>query len=112
MSKHKSRGPKTDKPTTHGGNPADKETTKRHVYVEPGVQIDVVQDLKHQHETERAEDAAAHKKQLFWTRVAAVLVLIYTVVSGWQGFLTRNIASTAQDQAAAAQKQFISSQRA
>jgi hypothetical protein len=65
-------------------NSAQKETTNRHVYIEPGVQIDIVQDLKNQHKTERDEDKASHKSQIFWTKVTAVLVLIYTLIMGYQ----------------------------
>jgi hypothetical protein len=65
-------------------NTAQKENANRHVYIEPPVQIDIVQDLKKQHETARAEDAASQRKQLFWTKIAAGLIFAYTLISAWQ----------------------------
>jgi hypothetical protein len=79
--KHPHPNPKQD-----GGN---KETTNRHVYIEPGVQIDLVQDLKEQHEAEQSKADAHNKRQLFWTKVAAFLVLVYAGITGWQACLTR-----------------------
>jgi hypothetical protein len=67
----------------------EEKSTKRHVYVEPGVQIDLVQDLKEQHEAEQSKADAHNKKQLFWTKVAAFLVLVYAGITGWQACLTR-----------------------
>jgi hypothetical protein len=66
----------------------EEKSTKRHVYVEPGVQIDFVKDLKDQHETNQTENRTQQKKQLFWTRIAAGLILLYTAFSGWQVLLT------------------------
>lgn len=63
---------------------SDEKSTKRHVYVEPGVKIDLVQDLKDEQHAQRREDAAHQKNQLFWTKVAAGLILIYTLFTGWQ----------------------------
>ena len=73
---HPSADPKED-----GG---EEKSTKRHVYVEPGVQIDFVEDLRKQQKTNRSEDTTQHNKQLFWTKVAAGLILLYTLFSGWQ----------------------------
>jgi len=61
-----------------------KESTKRHVYIEPGTQIDIAKNLKEQHKTERAEDKTTSNKQLFWTRAATVMIFLYTGFAAWQ----------------------------
>jgi hypothetical protein len=83
MSNHPKHG-KHHPPANPKQDSTQKESTNRHVYIEPGAQIDVVQDLKDQHQAERGEDAAAHTKQLFWTKIAAVIVLLYTIISALQ----------------------------
>jgi hypothetical protein len=73
-------------PTNRG---SEEKSTSRHVYIEPGVQIDIVKDLKEQHKTERTENTAAHKKQLFWTKIASGLLFLTAIFAFWQGLLTR-----------------------
>src|ERR1700682_747758 len=82
--KHIKQNPNPETKKTGG----DEKSTNRHVYVEPGVQIDFVKDLKDQHQTSQTEDRAQQKKQLFWTRVATALILLYTAFAGWQTVLT------------------------
>jgi hypothetical protein len=67
---------------------SQKETTNRQVFVEPGVKIDFVDDLREEHKTRHGENTAHQKSQLRWTKIAAGLVFIYTVVMGWQAILT------------------------
>ncbi len=62
----------------------EKESTKRHVYVEPGVQIDLVKDLKEQYEASCKESTAQANKMLLWTKIGAGLVLIYAAITGAQ----------------------------
>ena len=73
----------------HKSGEGQKENTNRHVYIEPGAQIDIVPELKKQHAAEREEDKATHNGQLLWTKVAAGLVFIYTVITGIQACNTR-----------------------
>ena len=61
-----------------------KETANRHVYVEPGVQIDLVKDLRHEYESANTESTAHNRKQLGWTIVTACLVFIYTGIAAYQ----------------------------
>jgi hypothetical protein len=75
MSNHPKRG-KHHPATNPKQDSTQKESTNRHVYVEPGVQIDVVQNLKNQHDAERQEDKATEKKQLFWTKIATGLLVL------------------------------------
>jgi hypothetical protein len=76
--------------------PGPKEATKRHVYVEPGVQIDIVKDLKARHDAEREEDKASHQRQRFWIMVSTLLVFAYTLAMGYQAWLSRATMQTAQ----------------
>jgi hypothetical protein len=74
-----------DNPTTNKKkHQAENEPIKCHVYVEPGVQIDVVEYLKNQHNSERAEDKASSNKQLWWTKAAVFLVFLYTLFTSWE----------------------------
>jgi len=82
--------PDDHKPSGHKDSDGKKESTNRHVYLESGVTLDIVDDLKKQHDTERREDKTAQDKQLTWTRVTAVLVAVYTLVMIWQVCLTRH----------------------
>ena len=79
MSRHKSK-PKWDHglvgPKEEG---QQKEMDYGHIHVDGGVEVDFVQELRKKHDSERSEDAADRKKQLFWTRATAVLVFISSV---------------------------------
>jgi hypothetical protein len=66
-----------------------KETTSRHVYIEPGAKIDFVQDLKDKYESAQGDNKTNNNKQLLWTKIAAGLLLLTAGFSGWQGVLTR-----------------------
>jgi hypothetical protein len=85
--------PNDHKPSRHKEGKGEKESTNRHVYIEPGAKIDVVDDLKEQRKTEREEDNATRdrqfKKQFIVTIVTVILIAIYTAVAFWQGHLTR-----------------------
>jgi hypothetical protein len=50
MNNHPTTKPKHDR--------GEEESPKRHVYAEPGVKIDLVEDLKQQHKTSEAENTA------------------------------------------------------
>ena len=53
--------------------PSKEESTKRHVYVEPGVKIDSVEDFRNKYDASQKEASCHNKKVLFWTIVSAVL---------------------------------------
>jgi hypothetical protein len=59
----------------------EKETTKRHVYVEPGAQIDLVQDLKDEYKTANSQTSTSNQKQLFWAKVSTGLIAIYALIT-------------------------------
>ena len=84
-----------------------KENTNRHVYIEPGAQIDIVPELKKQHATERKEDRTAQDKQLMWTKIAAVLIATYTLVMIWQACLTRQSNKTNREAMTTVQRAFV-----
>jgi hypothetical protein len=81
-----------------GQEPRENENPNRHVYIEPGVQVDFVQDLKNRYKNSQSDNTAHNKKQLFWTKIAAGLVLIYTAFAGWQGCSTQSILSHSVEQ--------------
>lgn len=74
-----------------------KEQCNCQVHIESPLTIDVTKAILKQHAEERAEDQRHSKKQLFWTQVAAGLVLAYTLLTGLQTWQTRSIVKTAQD---------------
>jgi|SRR5579864_3278022 len=76
MSGHKPKHTKNDAAAHRHQEQAEKESTNRHVYVEPGVQIDLVQDLKQKYESAQQDNTAHNKKVLRWTQVSAVLFFI------------------------------------
>jgi len=55
------------------------KSTKRHVYVEPGVQIDLVKDLRDKYERSENESTTYNNKQLLLTKVSAALLLIRNI---------------------------------
>jgi len=94
------------------------ESTNRHVYVEPGVQIDLVEDLKKTYQTSQTDSTTHNKNQLFWTKVGAGLIFAYALLTFWQGCSTKKAADAARDAAttagnnlAFAQQQFRMEQR-
>jgi hypothetical protein len=75
----------------------EEKSTNRHVYIEPGVQIDFVKDIRKQHDADQTENRSLQRKQLFWTRVAAGLILLYTAFAGWQVSLTNTAINDARE---------------
>jgi hypothetical protein len=77
-------------PTPQPKQPSsEKESTNRHVYIEPGVKMDLVDDLKKQFKAAQDENTAHQNRSLFWTKIAAAVLLIYTFLTGWLGLPTR-----------------------
>ncbi len=64
----------------HNGE-SGKESANRHVYVEPGVQIDLVKDLKEKYETNLTETNTQAQKQLSWAKVSAALLAVYVMAT-------------------------------
>jgi hypothetical protein len=94
----KSKNRKHQHTSSNKPEQSQKENTNRHVYIEPGTQIDFVDALKNQHQTERNEDKSDQDKQRFWTKVGAGLVAAYTLVTIWQACLTRSAIKSAHEQ--------------
>lgn len=86
---HKSKHPQNNPPAKPKQDSGEEKSTNRHVYVEPGVQIDFVQDLKKKHDTERLEASTHEKKKFVAELVTIILIAIYAAITGWQGCLTR-----------------------
>jgi hypothetical protein len=94
------------KPNQSGG---EEKSTNRHVYIEPGARIDFVENLREQYEASQTKTATHNNKQLFWTKVGAGLILIYTFISAIQGCYTRQAANAATSAANTAQQTLIAS---
>lgn len=62
----------------------EKETTDRHVYIDSRVKIDFVEDIKKEKKASDEDETTHRKKQLFWTKVASVLLVITAFFTGCQ----------------------------
>ena len=60
------------------------QTTKRHVYVEPGVQIDLVKDFREKYERSQDETTGHNKRTLRWAKIGTLFALVYALVTGLQ----------------------------
>jgi hypothetical protein len=81
MSGHKAQHGKHDQPSGPKRHEDEEKSTNRHVYVEPGAQIDFVKEVREEYRTAQNESAAQNKKQLFWTKISAFLLLVYVGVT-------------------------------
>jgi hypothetical protein len=86
---------------------AKKENTNRHVYVEPGVQIDLVKSFKNKYEASQDENQTHNKKQLFWSKVGAGLIFVYAAISLAQACFTRQSVDTAKQQFWSDQRPYV-----
>lgn len=107
MSQHKPKHQKNNAPPDHNHSVHEDKSTNRHVYVEPGVQIDFVQDLKKKYDTTQAANTAHSNKILLWSKISALLLFIYAGVAVWQGFLTREIIDTTGRQFQVDQRPYV-----
>jgi hypothetical protein len=92
------------KPEHSGG---EEKSTNRHVYIEPGAQIDFVKNLREKYDAAQRDDQTHKADQLFWTKVAAGLLLLATGFSGWQGFLTRKLINNSSKQFQKDQRPYV-----
>jgi hypothetical protein len=95
-------------PKQEGG---EKESTNRHVYIEPGAKIDFVQDLREKYDAAQGEDKTHKDDQLFWTKVASGLLLLAAVFSGLQWRSTKKAADAAKSAADTARDTLVLDQR-
>ena len=79
-----------------------KESTHCHVHIEPGAKIDFVDDLRHKYETSQTDEKTYKDKQLFWTKIAAGLLLLTAGFTYWQGHSSQQSADAAARAADAA----------
>jgi hypothetical protein len=107
MSHHKSQHPKNNPTPTKKHSEGGEPSTNRHVFVEPGVQIDLVPDLKKTYQSSQSDSTTHNKKQLLWTQISAGLILIYAALTFWQGCLTRDISQTAIKQLSVSQRPLV-----
>src|SRR5437660_5541534 len=69
------KAPEPDKGSTQ------KETYNRHVFVEPGAKIDLVNDLKNDYKAANDSAEAHNRKSIFWARIAAIFTVLYFSVT-------------------------------
>jgi hypothetical protein len=81
----------------HDEDSREERSTKRHVYIEPGVKIDLVESLRKQQEIAQNESTCHQQKQLFWTKVASALLFITAGLAAWQGYSTKLSADAARN---------------
>jgi hypothetical protein len=93
------------KPKHDGG---EDKSTNRHVYVEPGVQIDLVKDLKEKYEAAQADNTAHSNKILFWTKISAALLFIYAALNWWQACSAHDTLKAIKEQFRLDQRPYIS----
>ena len=85
----------------------DKEHCNASVYMETGVEIDLVESLKQELQAERKHKATQDKKQLFWTKTTAGLVFIYAGLTLWMAITAQCNLKTVQEQFQADQRPYI-----
>jgi len=77
---HKPQHGKNNPPPGKKHAEGEEKSTNRHVYVEPGVQIDLVQDLKETYQSSQTDSTTQNNKQLFWTKISAGLLFVVALV--------------------------------
>lgn len=107
MKRRKPQGPKGEPTTEQKHGERKEESTIRHVYVEPGVEIDLVQDLKQKYETASTEANAHNNRQLLWAKISAGLIFVYAGLTFWQACTTRDILNTTRDQFQRDQRPYV-----
>jgi hypothetical protein len=86
---------------------SEKENTNRHVYIEPGVQIDFVKDFRQEYTSSQKHSTTQGKKILFWTKASAILLFVYATLTGMQDYFTWTIANTGRKQMIASVRPWI-----
>jgi hypothetical protein len=102
MSHNKPRRQRNNPVSGQKQNEGQDKSTNRHVYIEPGVQIDLVQDLRQKYDAAQQDSTSHSNKILFWTKISALLLFIYAGLTLWQGYSTKKAADAAKDAASAA----------
>jgi hypothetical protein len=96
-----------EKKTNHEERKRNEEQCSTSVYMKSGVAIDLAESLKQEHYTERREDKAHDKRQLFWAKVSAGLIFVYAAITFWQGCETHDILTTTKKQFGEDQRPFV-----
>jgi hypothetical protein len=109
MSQRSKRPQNNQSPTDNKDTSSDKPN-KRHVYVEPGVKIDLVQDLKEKYNAAQENSGEHNRKQLFWTKASTVILLGYSIITLLMYKANRDAADAAQTAAGAASRQLKDSE--
>src|SRR5437868_10601215 len=95
MSHHNAKNAQNNPPPDLRRDRRAEESTKRHVYVEPGVKIDLVEDLRKEYDASQRKSATHNEKQLFWTKVAAGLLTLTALFAFWQAYFANRTAKIA-----------------
>lgn len=86
---HKAKPVKDKPPPNQEDSEGQEKATDTHAHIEGGVEIEFGQNLKKQHKAEHDQTTTHNKWQLGATVITAGLVFIYTLVMGYQTYLTR-----------------------
>src|SRR5579864_6355375 len=78
----KSKHPHNHQPATPHKDSPQKENYNRHVFVEPGAQIDLVDDLKNEYKSANTGSTTHNRKALVWVRITAIFTVLYFFVTG------------------------------
>lgn len=114
MTKHRKRLQfDQPKPIQDNQEPHDEDTkrNKEHcnasVYMKSGVEIDLSEGFKQQHDTEYGQTTARENRQFWATVGTAILVAIYTGIMFWQGCETKTIITITQQQFQRDQRPYV-----
>ena len=66
------------------GEGSEEKSINRNIYIKSGVKIDLGDDLKKQQQIAHDESTAHQNTQIFWTKVAATLLLLSAGFTFWQ----------------------------
>jgi len=108
MSPNKPKHPQNNPPATPNEKCRYPESTNRHVYVEPGVQIDFVKGIVEKYESAQEDNTTHGGKVLFWTKISAGLLLIYVGLTLWQAISSHQSLMAIRDQFHQDQRPYIS----
>lgn len=110
MSQNKTHRPQNNGPYTPNNNSAKKESSDCRVFIEHGVKIDLVEDLRTKNEARHNETSTQQRKQLRWTKIGAIFVIIYTLLMGYQSCLFKSANEINRQALISVQRAFVTFQ--
>jgi hypothetical protein len=99
---------KSEQHGSSGRSGSEKESTKHHVDIEQGIQIDPVKDFREEYRTNQLANTAHSNRQLFWTIVSVALLFVYVVLTAWQGCSAQKSLDVVKEQFRLDQRPYMS----